>query len=254
VIADAHAHLDMAQFDPDRAQVIDRAKAAGLKYVINVCLLGEGLTQGLALAEAHGFIHAVVGRHPHEAKGFSPDEISALEKYAAHPKVVGLGEMGLDFHYDLSPRPIQEEAFAAQLDLARRLDLPAVIHCREAAARTMEIITASGVRRGMFHCFSGDVALARQVLDLGLYLSIPGVVTYPKATTLHEVVAFAPLGRLLVETDCPYLAPVPHRGKRNEPSYVVLTGRAVAKIKKVGDEEVAAQTTANLERLLGLPR
>jgi len=253
MISDAHAHLDMSQFDEDREEVIGRALEAGLKWIINICMIGEGAEKAYALVEKHRALWAMAGCHPHDAERFSLTALARLEDLASREKVVGIGEIGLDFHRDYSPRSDQEQAFSAQLDLARRLKLPVAIHDRNAHQPTLDLIKEAGKgMRGLFHCFSGDVGMARRVLDLGFHISIPGVVTFPKARITREVAAFVPLDRLLVETDCPFLAPVPHRGRRNEPAFVVETARAVARIKNLAYEEVAAQTTANLERLLKL--
>lgn len=252
MVSDAHAHLDLKQFDNDREEVIKRAQSAGLKWIINVCMIGDGADEALALVEKYDFMRAVAGCHPHDAQGLSEKDLGWLERTAAHPKVVGIGEIGLDFFRNHSPHDKQREAFGAQLDLARWLGMPVIIHDREAHEESLALIRESRVEQGMFHCFSGDVEMAKEVLDMGLYISLPGSVTFPKAKTTHEVAAYVPLDRLLVETDCPFIAPVPHRGKRNEPAYVVETAKAVARIKGLSFEETAARTTENLERLFGL--
>ena len=252
MVSDAHAHLDLKRFDNDREEVIARARSAGLRWIINVCMIGDGAEGALALVEEHDFMRAVAGCHPHDAAGFTERELGRLERMATHPRVVGIGEIGLDFFRDYSPREKQAEAFGAQLDLARRLGLPVIIHDREAHEESLALIRESRVGQGMFHCFSGNVEMAKEVLDLGYYISLPGSVTFPKAETSHAVAAYVPLDRLLVETDCPFITPVPHRGKRNEPAYVVETAKAVARIKGLSYEETAAATTANLERLFGL--
>jgi TatD DNase family protein len=253
MISDAHAHLDMSQFDEDREEVIQRALAAGLKWIVNICMIGDGAEEAYALVEKHPALWAMAGCHPHDAKDFFLDDLARLEDLASQEKVVGIGEIGLDFHRDYSPRSDQEQVFAAQLDLARRLKLPVAIHDRNAHQPTLDLIKEAGRGvKGLFHCFSGDVAMARRLLDLGFYISIPGVVTFPKAQITREVAAFVPLDRLLVETDCPFLAPIPHRGRRNEPAFVKDTAQAVAEIRNLDYEELAARTTANLERLLKL--
>ncbi len=252
MVSDAHAHLDMNQFDPDREEVIQRARKAGLKWIINVCMIGDGADQALALVEQYEFMRAVAGCHPHDAKSFTEKDLGRLEELAGHPKVVGIGEIGLDFFRDHSPRDKQREVFAAQLDLARWLSLPVIIHDREAHRESLDLIRESRVEKGMFHCFSGDAAMAEEVLDMGFYVSLPGSVTFKNAAIAQEVAAYVPLDRLLVETDCPFIAPAPHRGKRNEPAFVVETAKAVARIKGLDYEEVAARTTANLEKLFGL--
>ena len=252
MVSDAHAHLDLNQFDPDREAVIARARAAGLKWIINVCMIGDGAEAALALVEKYDFMRAIAGCHPHDAEGFGEAGLGRLERLSGHPKVVGIGEIGLDFFRNYSPHDKQREVFAAQLDLARWLTMPVIIHDREAHDESLAMIRESRVQKGMFHCFSGDVEMAKTVLDMGFFISLPGSVTFPKAQTAHQVAAFVPLDRLLVETDCPFIAPVPHRGKRNEPAHVVETARAVARLRGIDYQEVAAQTTANLERLFGL--
>jgi len=254
MVSDSHAHLDMADYASDRDQVIERARRAGLKWIITVAMLTDGAEAALDLAASRDFIRAVVGLHPHDASAWSRAGLEQLEKLARRPVVVGLGEIGLDFYRDYSPREKQEAALIEQLLLAGRLKLPVVIHDRRAHDRIRVLLEEHGRGlAGVFHCFSGDWNLARWVLDLGFYISVPGVITFNKAEKLREVVKAAPLDRLLVETDCPFLAPAPYRGQRNEPAYVVETARAVARVKGLSYEEVAAQTTANLERLFHLP-
>ena len=252
MISDAHAHLDLDRFKDDRDRVIARAREAGLKWIINVCMIGEGADKALSLVEKHGFMRAIAGCHPHDAKGLGEEDLGRLERMAAHPKVVGIGEIGLDFFRNYSPHAAQREAFGAQLDLARWLGMPVVIHDREAHQESLAMLRESRIGTGMFHCFSGDVGMAGEVLDMGFYISLPGSVTFKKAETAHAVASYVPLDRLLVETDCPFIAPVPYRGKRNEPADVVETAKAVARIKGLDYEEVAARTTSNLERLFGL--
>lgn len=257
-VSDAHAHLNPIQFPTGLDQVVANARVAGLAWIINVAMLRDGADQALQVSAAHAdFMRTVVGCHPHDASHWGPAMAGRLEEMASLPGVVGLGEMGLDFFRNNSPRAEQEKALAEQLEMAARLEKPFVIHDRQAHDRCLEIINAHARlntdRVGMFHCFSGGVDLARRVLDMGFIVSVPGVVTFPKATELHEVAAFTPLDRLVVETDCPFLAPKPHRGKRNEPAFVAHTALRVAGIRGMEPTELAAATTANLERLFDLP-
>lgn len=253
MVSDAHAHLSLKNFQADREEVIERARQAGLGWIINVAMLGDGAEQALALTARYEFMPAVVGCHPPDAAGFDAGGLDYLARLVGQEGVVGIGEIGLDFFRDLSPRPDQERAFEQQLQLAADKGLPVVIHDRQAHQRTVEIVAACRPKKGgVFHCFSGDLTLARQVLDLGFYVSLPGVITFPTAKALREVAAYLPLEKLLVETDCPFLAPEPFRGRRNEPAHVVLVAQKVTQIKGLTYPEVAAQTTANLEKLFGL--
>jgi TatD DNase family protein len=254
-LIDSHCHLDDKQFDPDREAVIERAFAAGVRLMLAVGT-GNGppdLEAAIGLAEAHQKIFATVGVHPHDASKAGPETYRRLEELLSHPKVLALGEIGLDYHYDLSPRETQREVFAAQLRLAGDKRKPVTIHTREAWEDTMKLLReyppASGMR-GIFHCFSGGPEELRQALDLGFYVSFAGVVTFPKALNIQEAARQTPLDRILVETDAPYLAPVPKRGKRNEPAFVVETARKVAELKGIPVEQLAEASSRNFERLL----
>ena len=253
MICDAHAHLDEEEYGDDVPEIVDRAKAAGLKRILVVGMLGHDVDKAADLVSRENFMHLAVGVHPHDADKVGPDWEKELNYWLDQPKTVGLGEIGLDFFRDWSPKADQERMFVRQLHLARERDLPVIIHDREAHRETMDFIRSEGAGlRGMFHCFSGDVDLARQVLDLGFYISIPGPVTFPKADVTRAAAAYVPLDRLLVETDCPYLTPVPHRGKRNEPAYVVHTAEFIAQLRGDDYQEFARATTTNLETLFGL--
>ncbi len=210
--------------------------------------------KALALAEAHDNVFATIGIHPHEALGAKSAVLEQLAALAAHPKVVAWGEIGLDYAKEYAPREAQQRAFSAQLALARELDLPIVVHDREAHADTLRLLRACGQlpRGGVIHCFSGDSRLAREVTEMGFYISIPGVVTFAKAEALREAVRQADLSRLLLETDGPFLAPAPYRGKRNEPGLLLYTARMVAEIQQRSLEEVAQATTENAARLFRL--
>jgi len=249
MLIDSHAHLEMKEFDPDRSDVIERARAAGIDGIVTVGTNPDLSRKALAIARQHENIYSTVGIHPHDAAAADDPSLEVLKKLAQDPKVVAYGEIGLDYFRNLSPREKQVEMFAKQLDLACELNLPVVIHDREAHEQTLRMVKASGVRSGVFHCFSGDWAMARQCIDLGFYISVPGVVTFDRSKVLQEVVRQAPIDWILLETDCPYLAPVPHRGKRNEPAFLLHTARKVAEIKGLAWEDVANTAAQNTRRL-----
>lgn len=253
-LADSHCHLDDAQFDADRAAAIGRARAAGVEYLLAVGT-GSGppdLEAGLRLAGTDPKIFSSAGVHPHDASKATPETFARLERLLAQPKVVALGEIGLDYHYDLSPRETQRAVFVEQLRLARAAAKPILIHTREAWPDTLAILEehwAPAGLAGVMHCFSGGPEEARRVLDLGFLVSFAGIVTYPKAVPVREAARLIPSGRLLIETDAPYLAPVPHRGRRNEPAFVVETARQLAELRGETIERIASSTTANFLRL-----
>jgi len=254
---DSHCHLDDAQFDPDREAAIERARAAGVERLLAIGT-GSGppdLEAAIRLAESHPLVYATIGVHPHDAAKAGAETWTRLTALAAHPKVLAIGEIGLDYHYDFSPRPVQAEVFAAQLAIAKAAGKPIVIHTREAWEDTLGVLRQSWQGGGIMHCFTGDTAQARQALDLGFHLSFGGVITFPKAENVREAARFAPEDRILVETDCPYLAPVPHRGRRNEPAFMVETVRRLAEARGVDPGDIAAATTRNFERLClqGMP-
>lgn len=253
-LVDSHCHLDDKQFDEDRDAVVERALEAGVSRMMAVGS-GEGppdLEAGLRLAERYQFIHATVGVHPHDASKADTGTFKRLEELLAHPRVVALGEIGLDYHYDFSPRDVQRAVFIEQLRLARDASKPIVIHTREAWSDTFAVLEEhwrTAGCGGIMHCFSGGPDQARRALDLGFHLSFAGTVTFPKALDIQEAAKQAPLDKLLVETDAPYLAPAPRRGKRNEPAFVVETAKRLAEIRGASYETVAAATTANFNRL-----
>lgn len=256
MFVDSHAHIDGPEFDADRDEVIERAYAAGVETILNV---GTGdphsgaLERAIELGRQRPCVYTAIGVHPHDARHYDDAaEAKIKQLIKTGQRVVAWGEIGLDFHYDNSPRGVQVEAFKRQLHAARELDLPVIIHTREAEAETIEIITsdyAGAARRGVFHCFSGSRELARRALDLGFMVSFSGIITFRKAEELREVAKEVPLDRLLIETDCPYLAPVPHRGKRNEPAYVVETARCIGELRELELHEVARLTAANFKKL-----
>ncbi|MEN6509337.1 MAG: TatD family hydrolase [Smithella sp.] len=252
MLIDSHAHLEMKEFDSDRSDVIDRAGLAGVDGIITVGTNLRLSRRALSIARQYDNIYAAVGIHPHDVAKADEKTIDELKLLAEDPKVVAYGEIGLDYFRNISPREKQTEMFGRQLALALELKLPVIIHDRDAHEETLHMVKASGVRRGVFHCFSGDHIMARQCIDLGFYVSVPGVVTFDKSTVLHEVVRYIPLDSILLETDCPYLAPVPFRGKRNEPSFIVHTAKKVAAIKGVSWEEAALTAARNTRRLFGI--
>ena len=250
-LVDTHCHVDSEQFDADREAVIERARAAGVERMMAVGT-GDGppdLEAAVRLADRYPFIYATIGVHPHDASKATEETFARLRELARHPKVLAVGEIGLDYHYDFSPRDVQREVFERQLDLAREAGKPIVIHTREAWSDTLETLRSHWQGEGIMHCFTGDEAQAREALDLGFYLAFGGVLTFPKSESLRDAARMAPADRILVETDCPYLAPVPHRGKRNEPAFVVETARRLAEVRGVTPEEIARTTAENWERL-----
>lgn len=248
-LVDTHCHLGAAAFDGDREAVMARALET-LEWLV---VVGDDLeTSRAAIMMTRDRVYAAVGIHPHDATDLDAAALEALRVLASDPGIVAIGEIGLDYHYEHAPRGCQKEALGAQLDLAHDLALPVVVHCRDAYDDMTEILEAyyQGLRGGVMHCFSGDVAFAERCLAWGFYISFAGNVTFPKAGSLREVALAVPMDRLLVETDSPYLAPQPVRGKRCEPAYVEHTARLIARLKRIPFDQFARQTTANAERLL----
>jgi TatD DNase family protein len=255
VLVDTHAHLHDAAFDADRTAVLARARAAGVARFLTIGTDVGTSEAALALAAAEPDVHAAVGIHPHDARTADAETLDRIAVLARMPKVLAVGEIGLDYYRDLSPRAAQRTALGAQLQLARAIGKPVLLHCREAHADLLDVCAAEGVAAvgGILHCFSGDLAVARQGLALGLLISIAGPVTYPSARRLAEVVRAVPLDRLVLETDCPYLPPQPWRGQRNEPAYLPVTAARVAELLGVPVATVAATTTQNAVRVLAVP-
>lgn len=249
MLIDSHAHLEMKEFDADRMDVIERAGIAGVECIVTV---GTNLVlsrKALSIARQHANIYATVGVHPHDVAKAGEKTFDELKALAQDPKIVAYGEIGLDYFRNISPREIQEDMFARQLELACELKLPVIIHDRDAHEQTLRMVKSSPVRCGVFHCFSGDWEMAKQCINLGFYISVPGVVTFDKSHILHEVVRQAPLDSILLETDCPYLTPVPYRGKRNEPAFMIHTAKKVAQIKGMSWEDVAQTAAQNTRKL-----
>ncbi|MBE0656744.1 MAG: TatD family hydrolase [Bryobacteraceae bacterium] len=253
-LIDTHCHLDGNSFAHDLEQVVERALAAGVTTMVAIGS-GDGppdLEAGIRLAEAYPFIYATVGVHPHEASKADESTWTELRSLASHPKVVAIGEIGLDYHYNFSPPEVQRDVFVRQLEIARESNLPIVIHTREAWEDTFSLLEShwpTAGPGGIMHCFSGGPAEAERSLAMGFHISFSGIVTYPKATEVHEAARIVPLDRILVETDAPYLAPVPYRGKRNEPAYVVETARRLAEFRGEQLEALASAASANWRRL-----
>ena len=252
MLFDTHTHLDDKQFDSDREEVIERIKAAGVAYAVNV---GSGIEESrnsIALAEKHDFIYAAVGVHPGNTDEMTEDDFETIKALAAHEKAVAIGEIGLDYHYEGFDKEKQKYWFSRQLSLAKELRLPYIIHDRDAHADTLEIIRQVGYGRGVMHCYSGSVEMAKILLDLGLYISIAGQVTFKNAAKLKEVAEFVPTDRLLIETDSPYLTPEPFRGKRNNSANVAYTCAKIAELKGMSAAELARITLENGKKFYGI--
>ncbi len=263
---DSHAHLDGKRYDADRIEVLVRAKAAG---VTTILAIGNGdgpgtntLDCAIKLAQQHERVYATVGIHPHEAQLAKQEDFDELERLARNPKVIAWGEIGLDYFYDHSPHDVQQRVFLRQMEMARSARLPIIIHCRASndsqnawddllrLIRENRPIIGLG---GVLHCFTGTLEHARAALDLGFVISFAGNITYPKAQNVRDAAAMVPLDRTFIETDCPYLAPVPHRGKRNEPAYVVETARRIGELRGISAEEVGRQSSQNFVSFFRLP-
>ena len=256
-LIDSHAHLEFSQFDADRAEVLARARQAG---VTTLLAIGSGsgpgrLDAAIPFAEQHDWIYATLGVHPHEAKLVAEAHFAKLDELAQHQRVIAWGEIGLDYHYDHSPRDVQHTVFRRQLEMARAAKLPIIIHCREAWPDCLQILRedwASAGLGGILHCFTGTLDDARAGMDMGFLISFAGNVTFPKAQDLRDVAGDIPLASLLIETDSPFLAPVPHRGKRNEPAYVAEVARTLGTVRNLAAQEIAAATSGNFRRFFRL--
>jgi len=256
MLIDTHAHLDFPELAHDLTSVLERAARASVLEIVTIGIDIPSSEQAVKLARSHSQVYASVGIHPHGARHLDGEILRALRDLARQERVVAVGEIGLDYYRDRQPRPAQRECLRQQLELACEEELPVVFHIRDAYEDFLEIIKdyTSALRGAVMHCFSGNWEVAGRCLDLGFYLSIPGTVTFAKAEVQQDVVRRAPLDRLLVETDAPFLAPVPYRGKDNEPSYVLYTARKIAELRGCSLEEVAARTTANARRVFRLER
>ena len=255
MLIDSHAHLDMEEFDAGRDQVIDRALSADVRQIITVGIDIRSSIRAAALTKSYSSVFASVGIHPHNADNADKNDLKQIPFMATQEKVVAIGETGLDFYRNLSSRQNQIELFKQQIDIAISLDLPVVIHDREAHEEVLNILFSFNRNgfKGVIHCFSGDYNLAKTFIDMGFYISIPGTVTFKNANEMQDVAVRVPLNRMLLETDAPFLAPVPYRGKRNEPCLVIHTAQKVAELRGISFEEVARQTSKNTCQLFNLP-
>ena len=267
---DSHAHLTSRQFDDDRDEVIRRAFDAGVEYIINPGSDLEDSRKAVDLSDKHTNVYACVGFHPHDAKKADETSLQEIEELSKHPKVVAIGEIGLDFHYDFSPRDVQEQVFRAQIEMAQRRNLPIVIHTRESNDETLKIVEEAVASRpewrskslsphsrfpspkGVFHCFSGDPQQAWKVINLGFNVSLPGIVTFKNAGLASIVASEVSAEHFLLETDSPYLAPVPHRGKRNEPAYIPLIAAKIAELQRLSVEDLARASSYGVYKLFGI--
>lgn len=252
-LIDTHTHLDFDRFDADRDAVIERAKLENVRAIITI---GTDYNTSLAavnIAEAHTNVFAAVGVHPHDAKSMTDEQFVKLKELLAHPKVVAIGEVGLDYHYDYSPRDVQRRVFRQFLDLSLETQMPLIIHTRESDEDVLDVIQSKSKKgwRGVFHCFAGDEHMARTVIDLGFITSFTGNITFKKSTSVH-VMGTVPLDKLMIETDSPFMAPIPYRGKRNEPAFVVKVAEKISEVKEIPFDEVAMATTQNAIDLFGL--
>ncbi|MDC2867475.1 MULTISPECIES: TatD family hydrolase [unclassified Bacillus (in: firmicutes)] len=254
MLFDTHSHLNAEQFKEDLQEVIARMKEVGVSYTVVVGFDEVTIKKAIELAETHDFIYAAVGWHPVDAIDMTEEHLEWLEELAAHPKVVALGEMGLDYHWDKSPKEVQKEVFRKQIRLARKVNLPIIIHNRDATQDIVDILKEENASEvgGIMHCFSGSVEVAKQCVEMNFLISLGGPVTFKNAKKPKEVAMEIPMEQLLIETDCPYLTPHPFRGQRNEPSYVKLVAEEIAKLKGLSYEEVAIKTTENAKKLFGI--
>ncbi|GKV57822.1 hydrolase TatD [Sporosarcina sp. NCCP-2222] len=251
---DTHVHLNADQYEEDLEEVIQRALDANVTKMVVIGFDRKTIEKAMELTEAYPFIYAVVGWHPVDAIDCTEEDLQWIESLAKHPKVVGIGEIGLDYHWDKSPRDVQQELFRKQIHLAKKVELPIIIHNREATADVVQILKEEGAREvgGIMHCFSGSVETARECIDMNFMISLGGPVTFKNAKTPKQVAEEIPLEHLLIETDAPYLAPHPNRGKRNEPAYVTLVAEEIARLKDMPVEEVAEATTRNALKLFNI--
>jgi len=249
---DTHAHYDDKRFNDDRDELLSSMKSAGIRLILNSASSLSSAGFSLKMADSYPFIYASVGVHPHDSKSMTDDTVFDLEKLSSHPKAMAVGEIGLDFHYDFSPRDVQKKRFREQLELARRIKKPVIIHERESLSDTMDIISDYRDLTGVFHCFSGSWETARTILDMGWYLSFTGVITFSNARRALEVIGKMPADRIMIETDCPYLSPEPMRGRRNSSLYLPYIAEKVAEVRGITSQEAAALTMENGKRFFGI--
>ena len=263
MFVDSHAHIDGKQFASDREAMLERALAAGVKTLVTIGN-GEGpeeMACGIPYAEKYDWIFSTVGVHPHEARLLEPRHLTMMEEHASHPKVLAIGEIGLDYFYDHSPRELQQQVFVSQMEVAKRVNKPIILHIRpsndseNAWDDCFRLLEEHWIKNGLgtvFHCFTGEVKHAQRALDLGCMISFAGNITFPKAQNIRDAAKMVPADRFFTETDCPYLAPVPHRGKRNEPAFVVETARQIGELRGLSQEETGRMAAENFYRFFGL--
>ena len=254
MLFDTHVHLNDEQYDQDLKEVIQNALDAGVEKMVVVGFDRPTITKAMALIEEYDFLYASIGWHPVDAIDMTENDLQWIEELSSHPKVVAIGEMGLDYHWDKSPKDIQKEVFRKQIRLAKKVNLPIIIHNREATQDIVEILKEEKASEvgGIMHCFSGSVDTAKECINMNFFISLGGPVTFKNAKKPKEIAKEIPLSQLLIETDCPYLAPHPYRGKRNEPAYVKLVAEQIAEIKELTYEEVVAQTYQNAKKIFGI--
>ncbi|MGG0464749.1 TatD family hydrolase [Priestia aryabhattai] len=254
MLFDTHVHLNAEQYEDDLQEVINRALEKGVQNMVVVGFDEPTIKKAIQIAETYEFIYASVGWHPVDAIDMTDEHLAWIEELAQHPKVVALGEMGLDYHWDKSPKEVQKDVFRRQIRLARKVNLPIIIHNRDATEDVVTILKEEHVEEvgGIMHCFTGSIEVAKKCMDMNMYISFGGPVTFKNAKKPKEVAAELPLDKLLIETDCPYLTPHPFRGKRNEPGYVSYVAEQIAELKGITYEELADITTANAKKLFGI--
>ncbi|MGM0867851.1 MAG: TatD family hydrolase [Bacillota bacterium] len=254
MLFDTHVHLNDEQFDEDLEEVISRAREAGVEKMVVVGFDRPTINRAMELIEQYEFLYASIGWHPVDAIDMKDEDLAWIEELSNHPKVVAIGEMGLDYHWDKSPKDVQKEVFRKQIHLAKKVKLPIIIHNRDATQDIVDILREEGAEEvgGIMHCFSGSPEIAQECVDMNFYISLGGPVTFKNAKKPKEVAKEIPLEKLLIETDCPYLAPHPNRGKRNEPAYVKLVAEQIAELKEVSLEEVENITTENAKKLFNI--
>lgn len=253
MFVDTHAHLQWASFDNDREKALARAKEKSVTRIVNIGFDVAGSLKGIKLAEKHQGLYTTVGIHPHNATTLNEKTLESLRELSSNPKIVAIGEIGLDYYRNLSPKEIQKQAFETQLALAQELKLPVLIHDREAHNDILEMLSRfKGKIKGVMHCFSGSKEMAQQCIDLGFLISFAGIVTYPNAHGLHEIAEWIDLKNMLLETDCPWLAPQEVRGKRNEPSFLPMIAQKIANLKDISVDDLAETTTKNATEILNI--
>ncbi len=251
-LIDSHSHLILEAFDNDREEVIEQAFSCGVTHIVQSCDNLQEIERNLILANKYKNIWSSVGIHPHEAKTWTNESKDTILNYTKEEKVIAIGETGLDFFYNYSPQDVQIAVFHEQIKIAKEVSLPLIIHCRDAFKETIELLKIEKLEKGVFHCYTGDMETAKEALKLGLYISWSGILTFKNANDLRLIAKEIPLEKTLIETDCPFLTPLPYRGKRNEPKYVQYVAQELAKIHNVTPEEIGEITSNNTKKLFGI--